>query len=71
MDHYVVTGVSEREERNVSCTTTSGEHECPLAQLDGTANDYKFTAFGVTQVNDTSNYRGATANDCGEVALIL
>ena len=63
MDYYVVTAVSEEEERNVSCNATSGEHECTLS-LDGTANDYKFTVHAVTVVNDSFVFIGENTSDC-------
>ena len=63
MDYYVVTAVSEEEERNVSCNATSGEHECTLS-LDGTPNDYKFTVHAVTVVNDSFVFIGENISDC-------
>ena len=63
VDYYVVTAVSEEEERNVSCNTTSGEHECTLS-LDGTPNDYKFTVHSVTVVNDSFLFTGENTSDC-------
>ena len=63
VDYYVVTAVSEEEEKNVLCTTTSGERECRLP-LDGTANDYKFTVHAVTVVNDSFLFIGENTSDC-------
>ena len=53
MDHYVVTAVSE--ERNVSCNVNSSygrEYSCNIS-VDGNVNDYRFTVYSVTLVNDT------------------
>ena len=63
MDYYVVTAVSEEEEKNASCSTTSGERECRLP-LDGTVNDYKFTVHAVTVVNDSFFLTGENTFDC-------
>ena len=69
VDYYVVTAVSEEEERNVSCNTTSVEHECRLS-LDGTANDYKFTVHAVTVVNDSFLFIGENNSDCCKFLLV-
>ena len=63
MDHYVVTAVSD--ERNVSCNITSysREHSCSVS-LDGNVNDYNFTMYGVTPVNDSFSYTGSISTDC-------
>ena len=64
MDYYVVTAVSE--ERNVLCNATSNGHghSCSVS-LGSNANDYNFTVYGVTRVNDSYIYNGS-ATDCGE-----
>ena len=70
MDYYVVTAVSEEEERNVSCDATSyeAEHSCSIS-FDGSANInyYNFTVFGVTRVNSSFIYNGDSITDCCEV----
>ena len=70
MDYYVVTAVSEEEERNVSCHAT----HCGLQQngnitFDGKANDYNFTIYGVTRVNSSFIYTGDSITDCCEVVI--
>ena len=63
MDYYVVTAVSEEEERNIPCTAIGEglQHNC---SIDGDVNDYNFTAYAVTPVNHSFIYIGSTANDC-------
>ena len=70
MDYYVVTAVSEEEERNVSCDATSYEleHNCSIS-FDGSANDYNFTIYGVTRVNSSFIYNGDSITDCCEVLV--
>ena len=67
MDYYVVTAVSEEEERNVSCNATDNGvvQNCSIS-LKGDANDYNFTAFSVTGVNDSFSYSGSIATDCSK-----
>ena len=67
MEYYVVTAVSEEEERNVSCTATSGEdsHSCSIS-LQGNANDYNFTVHAVSRVNDSFIFIGNSTTDCCE-----
>ena len=64
MEYYVVTAVSEEEERNVSCNATSGEdsHTCSIS-LQGNAN---FTVHAVTRVNDSFVFIGNSTTDCCE-----
>ena len=65
MDYYVVTAVSEEEEKNVSCNATgSGALQNCKISLKGVANDYNFTAYSVTGVNDSFSYNGSIATDC-------
>ena len=66
MDYYVVTAVSE--ERNISCYTTSvaHQHTCSFSSLESNANEYSFTVYGVTRVNESHVYHGSTATDCCE-----
>ena len=70
MDYYVVTAVSEEEERNVSCDATSYglEHSCSIS-FDGSPNinDYNFTIYGVSRVNSSFIYTGDSITDCCEV----
>ena len=72
MDYYVVTAVSEEEERNVSCDATSYElkHNCNIT-FDGSANinDYNFTIYGVTPVNSSYIYIGNSITDCCKVVV--
>ena len=72
MDYYVVTAVSEEEERNVSCDATSygSDHSCSIS-FDGSANinDYNFTIYGVTPVNSSYTYIGDSITDCCEVVV--
>ena len=65
MDYYIVTAVSEEEERNVSCDAISYElkHSCSIS-LNGSANDYNFTIYGVTRVNSSFIYAGDIITDC-------
>ena len=67
VEYYVVTAVSEEEERNVSCNPTSGEdsHSCSIS-LQGNANDYTFTVHAVTRVNDSFVFIGNSTTDCCE-----
>ena len=67
VEYYVVTAVSEEEERNVSCNATSGEdsHSCSIS-LQGNANDYNFTVHAVTRVNDSFVFIGNSTTDCCE-----
>ena len=67
MEYYVVTAVSEEEERNVSCNATSGEHShsCSIS-LQGNANDYNFTVHAVTRVNESFVFIGNSTTDCCE-----
>ena len=67
VDHYIVTATSEEEERNVSCDATRDEagHNCSIS-LDGSANDYDFTVYAVTHVNDSFVFNGSIATDCCE-----
>ena len=71
VDYYVVTTVSEEEEKNVLCNTTSdrGFQGCTIS-LDSNANYWNFTAHAVTHVNDSFIYVGNTANDCCKIMLI-
>ena len=72
MDYYVVTAVSEEEERNVSCDATSygSKHSCSIS-LDDSANinDYNFTIYGVTPVNSSFIYNGDSITDCCKVVI--
>ena len=73
VDHYVVTAVSEEEERNVSCSyTTSDEqvYNCRIS-LHGNTSDYSFTVYGVTQVNSSFSYNGSKATSCCKFFLSL
>ena len=65
VDHYIVTAVSEGEEKTVSCNTTRGDpgHNCSIS-LNGSANDYNFTVYAVTRVNDSFIFNGLFATDC-------
>ena len=67
MEYYVVTAVSEEEERTVSCNYTSGEdsHSCSIS-LQGNANDYNFSVRAVTCVNDSFIFIGNSTTDCCE-----
>ena len=67
VEYYVVTAVSEEEERNVSCNPTSGEdsHSCSIS-LQGNANDYTFSVHAVTRVNDSFVFIGNSTTDCCE-----
>ena len=68
VDYYVVTAVSEEEERNVSCTAVSDElqHNCII---DGDVNDYYFMAYAVTFFNDSFFYNGSIAIDCSKYGV--
>ena len=68
VDYYVVTAVSEEEERNVSCTaTTDGlKYNC---SIDGDVNNYNFTAYAVTPVNDSFSYSGSITTDCSKFCV--
>ena len=49
---YVATAVSE--ERNVSCNVSSGEDSLNCSfSLEGNANNYLFSVYGVTRVNES------------------
>ena len=63
VDYYVVTAVSEEEERNVSCTAISDElkYNC---SINGDVNNYIFTAYAVTSVNDSFIYNGSIPMEC-------
>ena len=64
VDHYVVTAVSE--ERNVSCNVNNSygrEYSCNIS-VDGNVNDYRFTVYSVTLVNDSFYYEGDNVSDC-------
>ena len=64
MEYYVVTAVSEEEERNVA---TSGEDSHTRSiSLQGNANDYNFTVHAVTRVNDSFVFIGNSTTDCCE-----
>ena len=67
MGYYVVTAVGEEEERNVSCTATSGEdsHSRSIS-LQGNGSDYNFTVHVVTRVNDSFVFIGNSTTDCCE-----
>ena len=71
MDHYIVTATSEEEERNISCDATRDEagHNCSIS-LDGNANDYNFTVYAVTHVNDSFIFNGSITTDCCESLMI-
>ena len=63
MEYYLATAVSE--ERNVSCNVSSGEDSlnCSLS-LEGNANNYLFSVYGVTHVNESYVLIGHTTSDC-------
>ena len=64
MEYYVATAVSE--ERNVSCNVRSGEDSLNCSfSLEGNANDYLFSVYGVTRVNESHVLIGhTTTSDC-------
>ena len=70
MDYYVITAVSEEEERNVSCDATSygSEHNCSIP-FDRNPNDYNFTIYGVTRTNSSFIYNGDSITDCCKVII--
>ena len=68
MDYYVVTAVSEEGERNVSCDATSNEN-CSIT-LNGNPNDYNFSVYSITHVNDSLTFTGDSASDCGKVKFL-
>ena len=70
MDYYVVTAVSEEEERNVSCDVTNygSEHNCNISTVEN-ANNYNFTIYGVTCVNSSLIYNGDSTIDCCKVVV--
>ena len=67
VEYYVVTAVSEEEEKNVSCNATSGEdsQSCSIS-LQGNASDYNFTVHAVSRVNDSFVFIGNSTTDCCE-----
>ena len=66
VEYYVATAVSE--ERNVSCNVSSGEDSpnCSFS-LEGNANDYLFSVYGVTRVNESYVLNGSTTSDCCKI----
>ena len=66
MEYYVATAVSE--ERNVSCNVSSGEDSLNCSfSLEGNANDYLFSVYGVTRVNESYVLIGDITSDCCKI----
>ena len=61
VEYYVATAVSE--ERTVSCNVSSGEDNCSFS-LEGNANDYLFSVYGVIRVNESYALIGNTTSNC-------
>ena len=64
VDYYVITTVSEEEENHVLCNVSVNGflHNCSIP-TSGNANDYIFTVFAATHVNDNFIYNGSTLSD--------
>ena len=71
VDYYVVTAVSEEEEKNVSCDAIHYElkHSCTIFDGSAKINDYSFTIYGVTRVNSSFIYTGDSITDSCKVLV--